>query len=70
MIIELSYEELVGVYAPLWDASQMIERLKSIAGDGFACEFFTALEDKLESAKTPLLDHIDRIEKANPSQFS
>jgi hypothetical protein len=70
MNTQVSYEELVNVYAPLWDASQMIERLKSAAGDGFACEFFTALEDKLESAKTPGLDHIDRIENANPGQFS
>ena len=69
MNTELSYEELVGVYAPLWDASRMIERLKSIAGDGFASDFFTALEDKLGSAKTPLKDHIDRIQKASPNQF-
>ncbi len=49
----------------------MIERLKEkIAGDGFANEFFTALEFKLESAQTPLKERIDEIEKENPDQFS
>jgi len=71
MKIEMSYDELVSAYAPIWDASRMIERLKEkIGGDGFAKEFFTALEFKLECAQVPLKEHIDEIEKENPDQFS
>ena len=71
MKIEMSYDELVSAYAPIWDASRMIERLKEkIGGDGFAKEFFTAMEYKLDSAQTPLKKHIDEIEKENPDQFS
>ncbi len=70
MNIQMSYEELVCKFVPLWDASQMIERLKSVAGDGFANELFTALEYKLDSAKTPLKGHIDKIENEYPDQFT
>ena len=71
MKTEISYDDLISAYAPLWDASRMIERLKEkIGGDGFANEFFTALEFKLESAQTPLKERIDEIEKENPDQFS
>jgi len=68
---EISYEDLVSAYAPIWDASRMIERLKEkIGGDGFAKEFFTAMEYKLDSAQSPLKNRIDEIEKENPDQFS
>ncbi len=71
MKIEMSYDELVSTYAPMWDASRMIERLKEkIGGDGFADEFITALEFKLDSAQLPLKELIDEIEKENPDQFS
>lgn len=63
MNIEMSNEELVGVYAPLWDASQMIKCMGT-------SEFVTELADKLESARTPIRGHIDRIERENPDQFS
>jgi len=68
---EISYEDLVSAYAPIWDASRMIERLKEkIGGDGFANEFFTAMEFKLDSAQVPLKELIDEIEKENHDQFS
>ncbi len=71
MKIEMSYDELVSAYAPIWDASRMIERLKEkIGGDGFANEFFTAMEYKLDSAQAPLKERIDQLEKENPDQFS
>ena len=71
MKIEMSYDELVSAYAPIWDASRMIERLKEKAGgDGLADEFFTAMEYKLDSAQAPLKERIDQIEKENPDQFS
>ena len=70
MKTDITHDELIGVFSPLWDATQMIERLKSVAGDGFANEFLTALEYKLESAKTPLKEHIDKIERENPDQFT
>ena len=63
MNIVLSYKELVGVYTPLWDASQMIKSMGT-------SDFVTELADKLESAKTPIREHIDRIERENPDQFS
>ena len=63
MNIELSYEELVGVYAPLWDASKMIKSMGS-------SDFVTELADKVDSAKTPIREQIDKIERENPDQFS
>ncbi len=63
MNIVLSYKELVSVYAPLWDASQMIKSMGT-------SDFVTELADNLESAKTPIREHIDRIERENPDQFS
>jgi hypothetical protein len=71
MKIEISYDELVSAYAPIWDASRMIDRLKEkMGGGGFADEFFTAMEYKLESAQAPLKERIDQVEKENPDQFS
>jgi hypothetical protein len=63
MNTQVSYEELVNVYAPLWDASQMIKSMGS-------SDVVSELADKLESAKTPIREHIDRIERENPDQFS
>ena len=63
MNIEMSNEELVGVYAPLWDASQMIKSMGS-------SDSVTELAEKLECARTPIREHIDRIERENPDQFS
>jgi hypothetical protein len=49
----------------------MIDRLKEkMGGGGFADEFFTAMEYKLESAQAPLKERIDQVEKENPDQFS
>ena len=70
MKTDISYDELMSAYAPLWDASRMIERLKEKAGGGgFANEFFTAMEYKLDSAQAPLKDRIDQIVMENPDQF-
>jgi len=38
--------------------------------DGFAAEFFGEIQGKLERAKAPLKELIDKIEKENPDQFS
>ncbi len=63
MKTEMHYDELVGVFAPLWDATQMVKSLsRSI--------FVTKLERTLESAKAPLMEHIKEIEKENPDQFT
>jgi hypothetical protein len=74
MKTEMSYEDLVGAYAPLYDASQFIENAVRVIDrkndDGFAAEFFDEIQGKLERAKAPLEELIDRIEKENPDQFS
>ena len=70
MKTDISYDELMSAYAPLWDASRMVDRLKQrINGDAFANEFFTAMEYKLDSAQAPLKERIDQIVKENPDEF-
>jgi len=67
---EISYDELMGVYAPLWDVSMMIQNLqKQVTGDN-GSEILAIMEGKLQRAKEPLKECMDRIEKENPDQFS
>ena len=67
---EISYDELMGVYAPLWDVSMMIQNLqKQVTGDN-GSEILAIMEGKLQRAKAPLKECIDRIEQENPDQFS
>ena len=63
MNTQVSFDELIGVFAPLWDATQMVN---SMSRTNFVAE----LESKLESAKAPLMEHIKKIEKENPDQFT
>ena len=67
---EISYDELMGVYAPLWDVSMMIQNLqKQVTGDN-GSEILAIMEGKLQREKEPLKECMDRIEKENPDQFS
>ena len=75
MKTEMSYDDLLGVYAPLWDASRMIENMTNMLVDKYgaekpAIEIFGTIAEKLESAKAPLKERIDTIVKENPDQFS
>ena len=63
MNTQVSYDELIGVFASLWDATQMVKSMSH-------SDFVTELESKLESAKAPLVEHIEKIEKENPDQFT
>ena len=71
---EISYEDLVSAYAPIWDASQFIDNAVRVIDrkndDGFAAKFFGEIQGQLKRAMTPLEEIIDRIEKENPDQFS
>ena len=67
---EISYDELMGVYAPLWDVSMMIQNLqKQVTGDN-GSEILAIMEGKLQREKEPLKECMDRIEEENPDQFS
>ena len=67
---EISYDELMGVYAPLWVVSMMIQNLqKQVTGDN-GSEILAIMEGKLQREKEPLKECMDRIEKENPDQFS
>ncbi len=63
MKTEIHYEELISMFAPLWDATQMVKSMSR-------SDFVTELESKLESAKAPLMERIKKIEKENPDQFT
>ncbi len=45
---EISYEDLVSAYAPIWDASQFIENAVRVIDrkndDGFAAKFFGEIQ--------------------------
>jgi len=70
---EISYEDLVSTYAPIWDASQYIENAVRVIDrkndDGSTAKFFGEILGQFERAGTPLEEIIDRIEKENPEQF-
>jgi len=67
---EISYDELMHAWAPLWDVSMMIQNLqKQVTGDN-GSEILSILEGKLQRAKEPLKECMDRIEEENPDQFS
>ncbi len=74
MKTEISYEDLVSAYAPIWDASQFIDNAVRVIDrkndDGFAAEFFGEIQGQLERAKAPLQALINRIKKEYPDQFS
>ena len=61
MKTEISYEELMTAYSPLWDASQMLKDSSD--------EIFGELKSKLERAQAPLLKALTKIEEENPEQF-
>jgi len=65
---EVSYEELVGAWAPLMDVSKALDRLVEKGGN--AGEFFGYLDGKVKRALEPLKECIDRIVEENPDQFS
>ncbi len=65
---EVSYEELVGAWAPLMDVSKALDRLVEKGGN--AGEFFGYLDGKVKRALEPLKECIERIQKENPAQFS
>ena len=65
---EISYEELVGAWAPLMDVSIALDKLVEKGGN--AGEFFGYLDGKVKRALEPLKECIDRIVEENPDQFS
>ena len=65
---EISHTELIHAWAPLFDVSITLDRLKEIAG-GKAGEIIGFMDDKVKRALGPLEECIARIEKDNPDQF-
>ena len=76
MTTEISYEDLTTIYAPIYDSSTMIENMigvvsgKPNSDDEFIDKFFGEIGRKLERAKKPLWNHMIKIEKEYPDQFS
>ena len=70
MKTEISYDELIGAWAPLVDVSMTLDRLMEKVGGGNAGEIIGVMDDKVKRALEPLQECIDRIEKENPDQFS
>ncbi len=70
MKTEISYDELIGSWAPLVDVSMSFDRLVEKAGGGNAAEIIGVLDAKVKLALEPLKECIERIQKENPDQFS
>ncbi len=76
MTTKISYEDLTTIYAPIYDSSTMIENMirvlsgKPNSDDEFIDKFFGEIGRKPDRAKGPLWDHMIKIEKDNPDQFS
>ncbi len=70
MKTDISYDELIGAWAPLVDVSMSFDRLVEKAAGGNAAEIIGVLDAKVKRALEPLKECLDRIEKENPDQFS
>ncbi len=70
MKTDISYDELIGAWAPLADVSMALDRLMEKAGGGNAGEIIGVLDGKVKRALEPLKECIERIQKENPDQFS
>ena len=67
MKTEISYDELMGAWAPLVDVSMTFDRLAEKAGGS---EIIGVLDAKVKRALEPLKECIERIQKENPDEFS
>lgn len=62
MKTEITHEELIAAYAPIWDAAQML-RARTTPSE------FGDIKTKLETAQVPLARLIKKIEEENLAQF-
>jgi hypothetical protein len=69
MKTEISYDELIGAWAPLADVSKALDRTREKAGSGTAGEIIGFMDDKVKWALRPLEACIRKIERENPDQF-
>ncbi len=69
MTSELSYTELVSIFAPLYDVSIMLGHLKPSIIDSSSEEYYQAIIDKLASSREPLKETIANLEQEHPSVF-
>ncbi len=67
---EVSYDELIHAWAPLFDVSMALDKLVEKGGGGNAGEIVGFMDDKVKRAIVPLKECIDRIEEEKPDQFS
>ena len=67
---EVSYEELVGAWAPLMDVSKALDRLVASTSAGDAGKLIGFIDGKVKRALEPLQECLDRLEKENPDIFS
>ncbi len=65
---ELSYTELVSIFAPLYDVSIMLGHLKPSI-DSSSEERYQAIVDKLARSREPLKEIIENLEQKHPSVF-
>ena len=66
MKTEISFDELIGAWAPLADVSMALDKLMEKTDN----EIIGFMDDKVKRALEPLVKCIHRIEKENPNQFS
>ncbi len=63
----ISYDELIGAWAPLADVSMAFDKIRE--NPGRAGEGIAFMEESVNRALEPLVEFIHRIEKENPDQF-
>ena len=69
MVIEMTYDELVVIWATAIDAKRTVEGLHRAAGDT-RCDSFEHLQSKLESTSAVVSLGLADIEVAHPKQFN
>jgi len=67
---QISHDELIDSWAPIFDVSRTMDRLKKKQADGYAGELFGNMDRKIKLAEQTLKACIQRLEKENPDQFS
>ena len=68
MKTEISFDELIGAWAPLADVSIALDRLMEKSDGG--SEIIRFMDGSVKRALEPLVECIHRIEKENPDQFT
>ena len=66
---ELTYDQLMCIWAPIYDIARMLEPVKPAIIAVSSETHYQNIIDKLDRAQEPLIELIKKVESENPSAF-